>query len=80
MAPNDISGPTPWPEQIANAIDECDVMLIVVSANANESTHRRSPRSTSDYHVRAAHEWALHACQYEGLMVRCMRYRASKHI
>lgn len=39
MAPDDIHGPTPWPEQIASAIDDCDVMLVVVSANANDSPH-----------------------------------------
>jgi Tol biopolymer transport system component len=39
MAPDDIRGPTPWPEQIARAIDSCDVMLVVVSAHANGSPH-----------------------------------------
>lgn len=39
MAPDDIDGSTPWPEQIAQAIDACDVMLVVVSANANGSPH-----------------------------------------
>ena len=39
MAPDDIRGPLPWPEQISNAIDSCDVMLVVVSAHANGSPH-----------------------------------------
>ncbi len=39
MAPDDVAGPTPWPEQIEAAIESCDVMLIVVSANASGSAH-----------------------------------------
>lgn len=39
LAPDDIHGPTPWPEQISNAIDACDVMLVIVSAHANRSPH-----------------------------------------
>jgi hypothetical protein len=39
MAPDDIRGPAPWPEQIADAIDSSAVMLVVVSAHANNSPH-----------------------------------------
>jgi len=39
MAPDDIAGSAPWPEQIGEAIDACDVMLVVVSSNANQSSH-----------------------------------------
>lgn len=39
MAPDDIHGIAPWPEQVEQAIDDCDVMLVVVSANASASKH-----------------------------------------
>lgn len=39
MAPDDIRGPLPWPAQIEQAIDTCDVMLVVMSANSNGSQH-----------------------------------------
>lgn len=39
MAPDDIRGPTPWPQQVEQAIATCDVMLVVVSANSGSSHH-----------------------------------------
>jgi hypothetical protein len=39
MAPDDVRGPVPWPEQVEQAIESCDVMLVVVSANASASQH-----------------------------------------
>lgn len=39
MAPDDIVGVAPWPQQVADAIDSCAVMLVVVSSNASDSAH-----------------------------------------
>lgn len=39
LAPDDIRGPTPWPQQVEDAIDSCDVMVIVVSDSASDSPH-----------------------------------------
>src|SRR5689334_3254922 len=39
MAPDDVQGPTPWAEQILEAIEACRVMIVVVSRHANASAH-----------------------------------------
>lgn len=39
MAPDDVAGPTPWAEQILEAIEACRVMIVVVSRHANASAH-----------------------------------------
>jgi hypothetical protein len=39
MAPDDVQGPTPWAEQILEAIEACRVMIVVISRHANASAH-----------------------------------------
>jgi hypothetical protein len=39
MAPDDVQGPTPWAEQILEAIEGCRVMIVVISRHANASAH-----------------------------------------
>ncbi len=39
MAPDDVSGPKSWAEQIVESIDACRVMLVLISSVANESGH-----------------------------------------
>ncbi len=39
MAPDDVSGPKTWAEQIVDAIAGCQVVLVLVSAVSNQSTH-----------------------------------------
>lgn len=39
MAPDDVSGPKTWAEQIVDAIAASKVVLVVISATANQSTH-----------------------------------------
>ena len=39
MAPDDVSGPKSWAEQIVESIDACRVMLVLISSVANESDH-----------------------------------------
>lgn len=39
MAPDDVSGPKSWAEQIVESIGSCKVMLVVISLASNNSTH-----------------------------------------
>jgi hypothetical protein len=39
MAPDDVTGPESWAEQIVDAIQGCRVMLILISDQANRSQH-----------------------------------------
>ena len=39
VAPDDVTGPVPWAEQILNAIDDCKVMVVLISTAANNSSH-----------------------------------------
>ena len=39
MAPDDVSGPKSWAEQIVDAIAACKVMLVLISSVSNQSTH-----------------------------------------
>jgi len=39
MAPDDIAGPRSWAEQIVGAIDASRAIVVLVSANSNESDH-----------------------------------------
>ena len=39
MAPDDVSGPKSWAEQIVESIDACKVMLVMISSVANQSDH-----------------------------------------
>jgi basic membrane protein A len=39
MAPDDVSGPKTWAEQIVDAIAASKVVLVVISSTANQSTH-----------------------------------------
>ncbi len=39
MAPDDIRGPRSWAEQIDRAISEASVLAVLISSNANQSSH-----------------------------------------
>lgn len=39
MAPDDVSGPETWAEQIVDAIGSCKVMVVLISSVANASNH-----------------------------------------
>jgi hypothetical protein len=39
MAPDDVSGPKSWAEQIVDAIGSSKVMLVLISATSNQSSH-----------------------------------------
>lgn len=39
MAPDDVSGPATWAEQIVDAIAGCQVVLVLISSVSNQSTH-----------------------------------------
>jgi nitrous oxidase accessory protein NosD len=39
LAPDDVTGPTTWADQIVKAIRDCRVLLVLVSSDANGSDH-----------------------------------------
>ena len=39
MAPDDMHGADAWPQQLAQAIESCGAMILLLSAKANNSDH-----------------------------------------